>query len=235
MQKTLCIDNINYNLFTTVGNESVEENFFDSRTYNSGLDLFFGSDCITSYVYLVKKNNTPQFIAEINQFIQKSEAINITEKNHYLDNVDDFGFLHKVVEESQYDIFVSHFDMNMCQPESYDTLLDEHEAFVKRIEALSDFSIYAGAEYDDLSIFDFALSYLLQNHAEVVKEVYSDFIDDLEYLEEDDMCEDFPTIINTKDKGIILTFIKIYFSNIPKAIQDGNNFFGLINDCLKKI
>lgn len=120
--------------------------------------------------------------------------------------------------------------MNICQLDSYDALLDEHEAFVKRIEALSDFSIWAGAEHNDESIYDFALSYLMSKHKEVVDKVYADFED----YEDENSFEDFHTTINTKDKEIILTFIELYFSNIPKSIREPN-FYGLINECVKEI
>jgi hypothetical protein len=234
MQKTLAIDNIKYELFTTTNNKSVEEYLLDSRTYNSGLDAFLGSDCISVYAYLVKKNNVAKFIDEINQFIDKVENLNIVKEYDYLESVNDFSFMHKPLDNSQYDVFLTHFDMNMCHLDSYDVLLDEHESFMERVAALSDFSILAGAEYNDESIADFALSYLAHKNKKIVVEVFKDFEDDLEYYLDNDF-EDFPITINTKDKKIIPTFIKLYFSNLPKSIQDPSNFYGLINECAKQI
>lgn len=224
MQKLITIDNIDYTLFFMKNNENPELFILDSRTYNSGLDYFLGSDISTVYVYLVKKENVPVFIQEINTFISKAEHFNIAKEEdlNYLETLNDITFLHKVLNNSQYDFFISDFDMCMCREESY-IYLDEHDNFIKKLEKLSNFSLYAGANMNDDNIFDFSIAYLSKKYKKELKKIYTSHGYQLD-TQDISRFSDFHIVNNTKNKDIYLSFIKIYFSNIPDSIHKKDEF-----------
>lgn len=237
MQKPLVIDNINYTLFFTFNNKEPEGFILDSRTYNGGMDYFFGCDFSSAYVYLVKKENTPKFIEEINAFIALCESLNIdSSQRDYLESLNDIAFLHKSIENSEYDFFVTDFDMNMCQKESY-IHLEKHREFVKKIEKISTLAVYAGASFNDASIFDFTLRYLLRKHKAELKQIYVDSGYPF-YPEEFARFDDFQIINNTKNQNIYATFIKLYMANVPtwiSSVDYENKFDNSIDKLLEKI
>jgi hypothetical protein len=221
MQKQLLINDINYTLFLTSKNKGTEDYIPDS-------EYFLGSDICVVYAYLVKKENTPKFIEKINAFLDKVESFNIDNTDlDYLHSINDIAFLHQSIENSEYDFFITDFDMYMCDSESYKHE-DEHTEFIQELESLCTFAVYAGSSFNDPSIFDFAQLCLLKKYKEELKKIYTDRGFGF-YKDELASFDDFGIVNNTKNKDIYLTFIKLYF-----PVNSEDKFYRSIEELIQK-
>ena len=224
MNTSINVDNQQYQLFCT--SKSNAPTYIDAtRTFNNGMDFFFGSDSDTATIYLVPKKKVAKFKTLINSIIDDIEQ-NEDPSKFYENKIYDLAFLYKETNDSTYDIFISNFSMDMIN-------IDIYQSDIDTLNYIADFIVSGGADFSDETIFDFILSYLIQNHKDVIDSVYQSYADDIENYDID--FNDFEMMNNTDDDDIIIKFIQLLSSNIPNVIQNQNGDImdlNLIKECL---
>lgn len=222
MQK-ITIAGKNFNLYTLNGNTSVMENTEESRTYNHGTDYFTGCDFITVNAYYIPKSEIVKAISLVENFIhfiattiQKEQLEN---SEDYMESFEDFHMFHKIIENSEHDIFLTHFDGNTIQFDTdNDDIFNAFESFKVEFQKLSSFHITAGADIDDLSLEYLALGFFKDFQPEVFKNVAKSFnqdVDDSEFM--DSIADfEFAEFTNkTNNQMTIQKFFIDYFSSVP--------------------
>lgn len=241
MQK-FTINGKNFDLYTLSGNTSVMENTEESLTYNQGTDYFTGCDFITLNAYYVPKSETAKAILLINNFLTFIETTtkneNLAKNEYYMESFEDFSIFHKVIENSEYDIFLTHFDGNNIQIDTDgDDILTEFESFKNDFQNLSCFHIIAGADIDDLGLESIALGFFKDFQPEVFKDIVKSLVEDVNDFDVD-MIPDFEDAVfvdKTNDKLIIQKFFVDYFSHV--LVIENSDYLGdkIFNKIIQKL
>lgn len=219
--QTIFIDNKKFNLFTTPGNTSVLENHLDSRKYNQGVDLFQGSDCFSVYIYFVNKQKTNSFIEKIEKFISKIKGD--TGEYEFLESFQDFHMLQAVVDNSDFDIFISNFDTSLLE-EDNESLENHFEKLQNELKKIADFYLFAGADFDDVSIDMMSLPLIKYSQPEFF-EKFGTTHSSFQALNEDDLFDEnelnyYNIELEKVNKEKIIQFITAYFKSVPYYTND---------------
>lgn len=157
MKKAVKFNGVSYNLYAPFDAKYPVELIDESL--ECGVDFFVGSSAYSVAVYMVRKENVEKFVEQVEQTISfveenfsEDDCLDLSDTISLYEEPVCFAVLHQKLDNSEYDFFVTGFDVEREIGDSGVILNDV-------LSKLSDFSVIAGSSRGDMDLTQYVYSF----------------------------------------------------------------------------